>query len=185
MLVQRFQRKDRIMAFCKFCGGRVDDGVKFCGSCGGEVEQVTSNTTSAFNNTNTQNNAQQQTTPPPSSEAADIEQNKIICAISYISILFFLPLLACPESRFGKFHANQSLILLIASSVIGVVGSIAAGLIEALFFLPDSLRTLAGGLVGLVVSAAPVAGMIFGIVTAIQGQMKEIPVIGRFNLINK
>lgn len=171
------------MAFCKFCGGRVDDGVKFCGSCGGEVEQVTSQTTSAFNQTQTA--ANQQTPPPPTSEAADIEQNKIICAISYISILFFLPLLACPESRFGKFHANQSLILLIASSVIGVVGSIAAALIEALFFLPDSLRTLAGGLVGLVVSAAPVAGMIFGIVTAIQGQMKEIPVIGRFNLINK
>ena len=179
-----FQRKDKIMAFCKFCGGRVDDGVKFCGSCGGEVEQVASNTASAFDNTKTQNNTQQ-TPPPPTSEAADIEQNKIICAISYVSILFFLPLLACPESRFGKFHANQSLILLIASSVIGIVGSIANGLIEALFFLPDSLRVIASGFVGLIVSAAPVAGMIFGIVTAIQGQMKEIPVIGRFNLINR
>lgn len=183
--MRRFSEKGKIMAFCKFCGGRVDDGVKFCGSCGGEVEQVTSSTTSAFNNTKTQNNTQQQTPPPPTSEAADIEQNKIICAISYVSILFFLPLLACPDSRFGKFHANQSLILLIASSVLGVVGSVANALIEALFFLPDSLRVIATGFVGLIVSAAPVAGMIFGIVTAIQGQMKEIPVIGRINLINR
>ena len=36
----------------------------------------------------------------------DIQKNKVISALSYLGILFFLPLVAAPESRFGKFHAN-------------------------------------------------------------------------------
>lgn len=40
----------------------------------------------------------------------DIQKNKVISALSYLGILFFLPLMAAPESRFGKFHANQSLV---------------------------------------------------------------------------
>ena len=41
----------------------------------------------------------------------DIEKNKVVAALAYI--IFFLPLMVCPESPFGKFHANQGLVLLI------------------------------------------------------------------------
>lgn len=41
----------------------------------------------------------------------DIEKNKTMAGLAYL--LFFLPLIACPESRYAKFHANQALLLLI------------------------------------------------------------------------
>ena len=167
------------MAFCASCGSHLDDGTKFCPSCGAAFEAANTNNST---NTNPQINIVDST---GQYDAADIEQNKVICAVSYISILFFLPLVACPNSRFGKFHANQALILLIASAIIGAAGGIAGGIIWALPLIPDALKNIVTGALNLVVSLAPTAGMIFGIVTAAQGKAKEIPFIGKFNLINK
>ena len=56
-------------------------------------------------------------------DPADIEKNKLMTGLAYL--LFFLPLLACPKSKFAKFHANQGLLLFI----ITLVGSIVLSLI--------------------------------------------------------
>ena len=45
-----------------------------------------------------------------------------MAGLSYF--LFFLPLIVCPESRYAKFHANQSLLLLIT----GVAGNVILGI---------------------------------------------------------
>ena len=63
--------------------------------------------------------------------AEDIEKNKVVAGLSYFGILFFLPLVAAPDSRFGKFHANQALVLLLA----GVVGAISLGIISVVLTL--------------------------------------------------
>lgn len=98
--------------------------------------------------------------------AEDIEKNKVVAALAYI--LFFLPFVVCPDSAFGKFHANQGLILLI----VGVVGSVILGMIPILgwMILPVfSLLTLILGIMGLV--------------GAINGKAKELPVIGKYKII--
>jgi uncharacterized membrane protein len=59
-------------------------------------------------------------------DAADIEKNKTMAGLAYL--LFFLPLISCPESRYAKFHANQGLLLLIFS----IGGSFVLGLIPVL-----------------------------------------------------
>lgn len=41
----------------------------------------------------------------------DIEINKAVAALSYISILFVIPLILKRESKFCQFHAKQGLIL--------------------------------------------------------------------------
>jgi hypothetical protein len=41
----------------------------------------------------------------PVFDQADIEKNKTMAGLAYL--LFFLPLVACPDSPFGRFHANQ------------------------------------------------------------------------------
>ncbi len=46
-------------------------------------------------------------------DPADIEKNKTIAGLAYV--LFFLPLIACPDSKFGRFHANQALLLVLVS----------------------------------------------------------------------
>lgn len=109
--------------------------------------------------------------------------NKAVNALSYTGILFFLPLVANDNQNEGKFHANQGLITLILAVVLHVVG----GVLGALTMIP--LVGIIIGIVGTVFSiaawAVQVAILIFGIVNSINGQMKQIPVIGRINLINK
>ncbi|MEG1027853.1 MAG: hypothetical protein RSE07_04105, partial [Oscillospiraceae bacterium] len=51
----------------------------------------------------------------------DINQNKGIACISYLSILFIIPLLVKPESPFVKFHVNQGLNLFIISVIFSIM----------------------------------------------------------------
>jgi uncharacterized membrane protein len=45
----------------------------------------------------------------------DITDNKYIAALSYIGILFLIPLLAKKDSPFAQFHAKQGLVLCVVS----------------------------------------------------------------------
>lgn len=47
-------------------------------------------------------------------ESDDIEK-KVVAAFAYL--IFFIPLLAAPDSKFAKFHANQGFWLLIINLV--------------------------------------------------------------------
>lgn len=102
----------------------------------------------------------------PAFETADIEKNKTMAGLAYI--LFFLPLLACPESPFGKFHANQGLLLLIFA----IGGCFILGLLPVLNILLVPLYSL------LIMVLA-----IMGLVNGLGGKAKELPLIGRFRLI--
>lgn len=41
----------------------------------------------------------------------DVEANKTVAALSYISILFIIPLLGKKDSKFCQFHAKQGLVV--------------------------------------------------------------------------
>ena|SRR3990172_1570803 len=105
-------------------------------------------------------------------EAGDVEKNKAMAIVGYIiPILFFIPLVTdAKNSPFAKFHANQQLVLLIAWVVVNVVGGVIP-FIGWFLILPL-------GVIFLVVLA------IMGIINAAKGEMKELPVIGGFKLIN-
>ena len=45
----------------------------------------------------------------------DVEENKLIAVLSYIWILFLIPLLLKKNSGFCQFHAKQGLVLFIGS----------------------------------------------------------------------
>ena len=47
-------------------------------------------------------------------DAKDVEENKYVAALSYIGLLFFVPLLMKKESPFAQFHAKQGLVIVIA-----------------------------------------------------------------------
>ncbi len=102
----------------------------------------------------------------PVFDPEDIEKNKVVSALAYI--IFFLPLIVCPDSPFGKFHANQGLVLLI----VGVVGGIVLGLIPIL-----------GWIIGIFFSIAIAVLAILGLVNTLNGKAKELPVIGKFTII--
>ncbi len=98
--------------------------------------------------------------------AEDIEKNKVICALAYI--LFFLPLIVSTDSPFGRFHANQGLLLLI----VAVAGNIVLGLIPIIGWILIPLFSL-----------AVFVFAILGIVNAATGKAKELPVFGKFRII--
>lgn len=98
----------------------------------------------------------------------DIQNNKVIAALSYLGILFFLPLVVCPQSEYGKFHANQALLFFLTC----VIGGFVANLIPLVSLITGPLFSLAMIVFG-----------ILRIVNTLNGKSKELPAIGHLRLI--
>ncbi len=96
----------------------------------------------------------------------DIEQNKTMAGLAYL--LFFLPLLTCPESAYAKFHANQALVLLI----VGVAGSIILSIIPVIGWVLLPIFGIGVFILG-----------ILGLVNGFGGKAKPLPIIGRFTIL--
>ncbi|MGC5327837.1 DUF4870 domain-containing protein [Brevibacillus sp. SYSU BS000544] len=103
----------------------------------------------------------------PKSDPADVEKNKVMALLSYL--IFFIPLLAARESPFAMYHANQGLILFLAALFINVIGTIIP-IIGWFILIPI------GNLLVLVYA-------VMGIINALNGQTKPLPLIGKFQLI--
>jgi len=54
---------------------------------------------------------------PKTGTDPDIEDNKVVAALSYIWILFLIPMLLKKDSKFCQFHSKQGLILFLFSFV--------------------------------------------------------------------
>lgn len=107
---------------------------------------------------------------------SDIESNKIWSGLAYLGggFLFFLPLIINNNSPFGKFHANQALSFFIFDAIVGI----ATGVI--LRRIP-----IIGSIISAVISLAGIALMLFGLINAIQGKAKSLPLIGELFKIIK
>ncbi|MGN0618336.1 MAG: zinc-ribbon domain-containing protein [Ruminiclostridium sp.] len=179
------------MAFCKNCGRNLNPDEKFCPGCGAPVggaeEQCfstgTDSNTGAGNSGNTGYSGDRTAEYDP----GDIEANKVVCGISYLGILFFLPLIACPNSRFGKFHANQALLVLILMVAGGFIANVIGMICGAFWAIPalGAIMNVVSGVVSAVCGIVPFAAFIFGLVNALCGKAAELPIIGKINLINK
>ncbi len=99
-------------------------------------------------------------------EAEDIEKNKVLSALAYL--LFFIPLLAAPESKFGKFHANQGLLNLI----LAIVGGIVLGFIPIIGWMLMPLFNL--GILAI---------DLWGAYNAYSGKAIEMPVYGNIEIL--
>ena len=156
------------MAICKNCGSEIQDGAAFCSACGARVDnyQQQANYDPGFN-------APPQYTPEYGNTQGeeftqdDIENNKVISLFSYIGILFLVPLLAARESKYAQFHVNQGLVLFLTDIILGVVAAVPV--------------------IGWIVSGAgyvfTVVCAVIGIINALQGNAKELPLIGKFRIL--
>jgi len=167
------------MAFCSQCGTDVGENSKFCPSCGAPVgnasqgEQKKSDDFSAkaeeaFNKFND--------TPDStgSYDPADIASNKAMGVLAYLSWLVLIPLLAAPNSPYARFHANQGLVLAIIETACSVV-------LGTLSWIP-----VLGWAFGTVLSLLSIVSLVFtvlGIVNAVNGRAKELPLIGKIRLL--
>src|SRR5438477_9991731 len=103
---------------------------------------------------------------PPISDAADIEQNKVYAVLAYIGLLFLVPLLVAPNSKFARYHTNQGIVLFLATVVTSVAAMIAM-MIPFIGCVAALLPVLIGG--------GALVLMILGIINAANGECKPLP----------
>lgn len=111
-------------------------------------------------------------------DAEDVNTNKVYGILSYFGILFLVPLFAAKESRFAKFHANQGLVVFLTQIIINAASSAICALFGAMHL--GFLAGIAGPLISLLSLALSVIGIIF----AAQGKAKEMPLIGKFHILD-
>lgn len=105
-------------------------------------------------------------------DQSDVEQNRSMVLLAailqiFIGVLFFLPLVCCKDSPYGKFYANQGLLLFLLSLAASVV------------LVIPILGWIAGPIIGIVT-------LVFAIMNAVnanKGIRKGIPILGNVELI--
>ncbi len=176
------------MAFCNQCGTKVEDGAQFCTACGAKIDAGDPVIAPTAENTNTENKQQANKTSwekfiaftdtTANYNQTDIEQNRLVAILSYISILVLVPLLGMKESPFAQYHAKVGLNLFIWHIIVKLASSVIVGIIG---WIP-----VVGWLIGLVFDLIYLALWcinVFGIVSAAQGKARELEIIAPFKFI--
>ena len=88
------------------------------------------------------------------------DDEKIMAAISYVSLLFLLPLLLRKDSDFAQFHAKQGFVFFIFSTIVGVVS-----------WIP---------LFGWALCIIAFVLFIMGILNALNYKKEQLPIIGKY-----
>jgi uncharacterized membrane protein len=107
-------------------------------------------------------------------DKGDIEKNKNISILAYLSWLVIIPLLTAKESPFARYHCNQGLVLAIAE--------IAASVVLGLLGMIPKVGWIFGILNGLLWILCVVLA-ILGIVNAANGKAKELPLVGGVRIL--
>lgn len=107
---------------------------------------------------------------------SDVEKNKVMGVLAYIGILVLVPILAAKDSPFARYHANQGLVLFLAEIALGIIGN-TLGFALALSGLWFLLMLMPLFWLATLVLA------IIGIINAVNGEMKPLPVIGGIKLL--
>ncbi len=100
----------------------------------------------------------------------DIQANKGLCILSYLWLLFLVPMLVNKNSPFTKFHVNQGIVLFIFCIIISIISKIVT-------WIP-----IIGWMIGSVIWIVELILVIMGIVNAAQGEAKRLPIIGNIDL---
>ncbi len=98
----------------------------------------------------------------------DVDENKVLAAISYLGILVLIPLLVKKDSRFVREHAKQGLALFIAEIILWLVDLI-FGWIPVLGFIITVLVWITLVVIGIV--------SLIGLIYALMGKFWKIPFI--------
>jgi len=182
------------MAFCGKCGTQMNDGVKFCPGCGAPNETAAP----AAPATPVQEAPPVQQNPAPQQadfgakmaalnntadttaefDKPDIDQNKGMSILAYFGPLVLIPILAAKNSKFARYHSNQGLVLLLAAIAYGIVYGILSTIIYAISWRLGFIVSIIG-----LVSILFTVLAVIGIINAVNGRAKELPLIGKYKIL--
>ncbi len=196
------------MTICEKCGGVIEENATVCSQCGtavGSVSPAVQNSDAGADHEETKstasffNFASKILTKlggkdiTDSFTEADRLENMAISGICYISPFFFLPLLACPKSKLARHHANNALLILIASVASGIIFGIIGGILGAIaatlwdsvwglaliFAIANVIVDIVGGLIGL----ALVVFSALNICACLNLKVVELPFLSKLKII--
>lgn len=176
------------MPFCPKCGAQVEEGQKFCPKCGHSFDenaqpnpeaqaQAQSGSNFADGVNDFINDIQNTEDHSAGYSVNDIAANKGISVLSYFGLLVLIPMLARKDSPFARFHSNQGLVLFITEIIVGVVSSIIKGIFALIHV------AFVGSAIAWLLDVCMFVLAIMGIVYAVQGKAKELPVIGKIKIL--
>lgn len=158
------------MIYCAHCGNKLEEGVKFCPNCGSKI---------TFQNGSARSEGEY--------DSKDISENKGISVLSYIGALVFIPMFARKKSAFARFHANQGLGLFIVNTAYGVLHGIIMAVLRAVF--PYEFYVGRGPVYGVFSTLFSLVWILFaalailGIMNAVKGKAKPLPITGRIKIL--
>lgn len=97
-------------------------------------------------------------------ETPHMDQNKLMAILAYIGPLVIVSYVVAKDNSLVKFHIKQALVLFVAEVAIWIVGN----MFWQLWFLLQ------------LVNLAVLVFAIIGIMNAVNGKEKELPIIGKF-----
>lgn len=103
----------------------------------------------------------------PSAKEQDMTK-RIFCAAAYFGFFFFLPLIALPDSKEAKFHANQGLVLFLFGTLLGGIAAASEMVLGGVFTVLNVMYPLL---------------MVYGAANAFRGNMTELPLIGKLRIL--
>ena len=184
--------------FCPNCGLEITGNTKFCPNCGSpiaspdaEPQPTPQPEPQPHYEPHYESQPEPQPIPTPQPAPDQFEEPgekpnsmEITLALeSYLGILVLAPIFGAKQSRFVRYHANQGLILFLASLALWILMTINSSIMidlyasgfRVVFSILGILLTVAS--IGLFVLA------IIGIVNAVKCTMKELPLIGKFRIL--
>jgi len=123
---------------------------------------------------------------------SDAEAGKGMAVLSYLAFLALIPYFTEKNNKFVRYHAIQGMNLLLVwvgwcilgSTISGIAHSIACANPLSCVFGGWGVYGIVSMLTGLVYLGIGVVAII-GIINALQGQEKEVPILGKIKIIKK
>ena len=165
---------------CPKCGYETITKVNFCPSCGYDLskpyeEEVIEASFEEKEEVKEKKEKVNDTSYDYSDNMYDmkyIEENKFFSLFSYLGILFIIPLIARPNSRYCKFHVNQGIILCIVNAIVGALSSALLNIeLITITYIISALDLIMLGFT------------VYGIYNAVTGNAKELPLIGKYRIL--
>lgn len=104
----------------------------------------------------------------------DIECNKVMAVLAYLSWLVIIPLFGAKGSKFARFHCNQGIVLAITELVVVIICGILDGI------------PVIGWVFGIIEGLMGLICFIFamlGIINAANGRAKDLPIVGNIRIL--
>lgn len=111
-------------------------------------------------------------------ESQDIEKTKALAWLSYLWILFLIPMLVNKDSAYTKFHVNQGIVLFLTE----VVGGIAIRVLGFVLGIIPFIGALLTALISIAFGICTLVFCILGIAHSLQGKAESLPIIGGIEL---